>query len=81
MKGKVIKMKNMTWKTIKETMKQLYISHIESNETDSSYNDLWQALRTLKSLNLISEELWKKIYEYDHYLFNNIDQIMEEERK
>lgn len=65
-------MKNMTWKTIKAQMTQLYDAYAEG--TDNSYDELWGALRTLKALNLISEELWKKIYEYDHWLFNHVEQ-------
>lgn len=74
-------MKNMTLTSIKATMKQLYIRYVETNERDHSYSELWDSLRTLKNLDLLPYETWKKVVDYDHYLFQNIDKIMEEERK
>lgn len=71
-------MKNMTITAIKVKMKQLYIRSIETNERDDSYNELWHSLRTLKNLDLITYDTWRKIVDYDHYLFEHIDQIMEE---
>lgn len=72
-------MKNMTITSIKARMKQLYyISHYDTE--DNSYDELWKSLRTLMSLDLISYETWKKIVEYDNWLFSNIDKIMEDER-
>ena len=70
-------MKNMTITSIKARMKQLYIRYVETE--DNSYNELWDSIRTLKNLDLISYETWKKVVEYDHWLFSNIDKIMEDE--
>lgn len=54
-------------KSIKKTMDDLYQALIERN--DESYLEFYSSLRTLRSLNLISEEDFKKIYEHDDFLF------------
>lgn len=54
-------------------MKRLYQIYINSDMKDDSYLDFYKSLNNLYSFNFLSNEDFKKIYEYDKYLFENIE--------
>lgn len=51
---------------IKRKMEELFVAFVERN--DESYFEFYNALHTLRALNMITEEMWKKIYTYDRKL-------------
>ena len=71
----------MSFTKIKNKMKALWISYVEYG--DDSYNEFWHALRTLKNVDMLPYETWKKVVEYDHWLFEHItnsEDIMKERK-
>lgn len=58
---------NIKVNDIKAKMEELYQYYIEDG--DKSYFDLWHSLRTLRSLNLMDDVTWTRIYDFDHKLF------------
>lgn len=58
----------MTNKEIKAVMKEWHKNYID-DMTDESYFELYKAFHTLKASNLITDEQWKMIYDYDRKLF------------
>ena len=62
---------SITKSEIRTTMYNLYQAWIERN--DDSYFELLNSFRTLRSLNLISDETWNMIFEYDRHLVKKFE--------
>lgn len=60
----------MTMKAIKAKMEYLFNLWCERN--DPSYMEFYNSLRTLRALDMMTDEEFKKIYEYDRDLFARI---------
>ena len=60
----------ITMKEIKNTMENLFEAWCERD--DNSYHEFYNSLRTLRALNLIKDDDFRKIYEYDRDLFSRI---------
>ena len=65
--------KNFNLKNIKLEMRELYQFYINSDMKDNSYLIFYDSLRNLYSLDFLSYDEFNKIYEYDEYLFKNIE--------
>ncbi len=60
-------------KDLKKVMKDWYEVYFERGDT--SYNELFAAIRTFNSAGLISDEDYKKLFDYGHKLFQIICEV------
>lgn len=56
---------------IKRTMRVWYEAYDKRN--DQSYFELYNALKTMRSADLISDKTWNEIYDYDRKLFQEFN--------
>ena len=60
-------------KDLKKVMKDWYEMYFERGDT--SYDELYAAIRTFHSAGLISNEDYNKLFEYDHKLWQIICEV------
>ena len=62
-----------TVKRALDTMKSLNPYENSTPERDEAYLAIWNAMQTLRNLDIISADEWNAIFEQDHKMYDKAD--------